>query len=428
VIIYRHREEGEVEMDRREGLVEYIKDYLTEDGVITFYGEQGAELTEEDYMKRWEEYKYMEIEMFGHTSQSFLTSPEVEEFINPTIEEIKKLKTPKQMKKILDTKIYGNEELKKQLTTTIYRKLVSLITNEVSSFEINDGAIPFIYGETGSGKTATLKAISELTDTPVYVLDMSQVSPSSYKGNSLEESLVNLFNGDRLFNDNATKIIFCDEVDKLVARARSTDDVGVQVMNELLKLVEEKGQKTIGSSGMPGSKITIRMDTLIWIFGGSCAGVLPMVQERLNKNKKAIIGFSSNVSETKKEYSDEELYKNITKEDLRAFGFSRELMGRIGIIVGTDKLSTNSIMKIMELQGSAYKQTQDLFNALGKSFSLTKEAKEYVSELSLKLKSGARGLSEVLYGITNDIVYNIDDYEEVDIVVDVEMIKNILDK
>ena len=74
--------------------------------------------------------------------------------------------------------------------------------------------------------------------------------------------------------------------------------------------------------------IRINTKNILFICGGFCDGIEKLICKRLNTGT---LGFQKQ-STTKTHYSDTKLLQSITAEDLKAYGFIPEFIGRLPII------------------------------------------------------------------------------------------------
>ena len=261
---------------------------------------------------------------------------------------------------------------------------------------------------------------------PVYTINASQLTPNSYKGTGINDEIMNIVS-DPTYKPDQPKIIFLDEIDKLASFSDDAKEIGTLVMGELLKLMEAKGTITLSASSM-GRQIPfpVDMDTVIFVFAGAFDGITNIVKKRLGiSDKKSKCGFGVGLSNNEEaDQTEGELYKKVTKEDLRTYGLTPEFLGRIGEVGITDYMTEDMLLNILEKQNSALIQNIELLKHLGHNLVLTKEGKEIVCDKALKSGYGARSLSEELFIIVSELLYDLDSYEK-DIVVDNELLENI---
>ena len=331
--------------------------------------------------------------------------------------ENKEIPTPKEMVKELDKRIYGNENLKKKLTTAIYRKLITMQMNKGQTTDILDTPNILICGGTGTSKTYSVKCIADMLSIPVYTINASQLTPNSYKGTGINDELYYIVS-EGGYNESEPSIIFLDEIDKLACFSNDSKEVGKLVMGELLKLVEGKGEMNLSAS-MGGRQIpfTLNLDNIIFIFAGAFDGIVDIVKKRLGEDKKKSVGFGVGITNDKKVEGKKDYYQLITKDDLNKYGLTPEFLGRTTFAV-TDSMTEDMLMNIIEKENSALDKSVQLFKYFDKKLSFSKECKEAICKKAIASGYGARSLNDIFFSITDKILFDISEYTEEDIVVD----------
>lgn len=329
----------------------------------------------------------------------------------------KEIPTPKEMVKELDKRIYGNENLKKKLTTAIYRKLITMQMNKGQSTDILDTPNILICGGTGTSKTYSVKCIADMLSIPVYTINASQLTPNSYKGTGINDELYYIVS-EGGYNESEPSIIFLDEIDKLACFSNDSKEVGKLVMGELLKLVEGKGEMNLSAS-MGGRQVpfSLNLDNIIFIFAGAFDGIVDIVKKRLGEDKKKSVGFGVGMVNDKKVEGKKDYYQLITKDDLNKYGLTPEFLGRTTFAV-TDSMTEDMLMNIIEKENSALDKSVQLFKYFDKKLSFSKECKEAICKKAIASGYGARSLNDIFFSITDKILFDISEYTEEDIVVD----------
>lgn len=329
----------------------------------------------------------------------------------------KEIPTPKEMVKELDKRIYGNENLKKKLTTAIYRKLITMQMNKGQSTDILDTPNILICGGTGTSKTYSVKCIADMLSIPVYTINASQLTPNSYKGTGINDELYYIVS-EGGYNESEPSIIFLDEIDKLACFSNDSKEVGKLVMGELLKLVEGKGEMNLSAS-MGGRQVpfSLNLDNIIFIFAGAFDGIVDIVKKRLGEDKKKSVGFGVGMVNDKKVEGKKDYYQLITKDDLNKYGLTPEFLGRTTFAV-TDSMTEDMLLNIIEKENSALDKSVQLFKYFDKKLSFSKECKEAICKKAIASGYGARSLNDIFFNITDKILFDIDDYTEEDIIVD----------
>ena len=128
-----------------------------------------------------------------------------------------KIKTPAELKKILDEYVIGQDRAKKVLSVAIYNHYKRIFRhNEIDDdTELNKSNV-LLIGPTGSGKTLLAQTISKYLDVPLAIADATSLTEAGYVGDDVENvvtRLVQAADGD--IKKAERGIIFIDEVDKV---------------------------------------------------------------------------------------------------------------------------------------------------------------------------------------------------------------------
>ena len=137
---------------------------------------------------------------------------------------------------------------------------------------------------------------------------------------------------------------------------------------------------------------------------GAFDGIDKIVERRLNT---APIGFCS----TKKNMSDDEkninMLNKVRQEDLKKFGLIPELIGRFPIIVHTNPLSEDDLIRILtEPQNSIIKQYRKMLYMDGVDLTFEDDALRLIAKIANSTKTGARGLRSILENVLTDIMFD----------------------
>ena len=250
-----------------------------------------------------------------------------------------------------------------------------------------------IFGSTGTGKTEILKRISKLYDIPIVIEDATSLSETGYQGRKITDMLEDLC----LAADNDIElaekgILVIDEFDKLAEKNNDSEShvsrLGVQ--RSLLKLLDGT-LFYFNDRKFDTSKLTI-------VALGAFTGI---VDEK--KNEKTI-GFGS-TNNMNTNFDD---YNKVTNDDFIKYGIIRELIGRFSKTIAMNPLSKEDIIKILkESDFSPLNTYKKLFDMLEVDFNYDDDFIEYIAEIALSKKSGARSLKTVFDDSISSALFRI---------------------
>lgn len=324
------------------------------------------------------------------------------------------LKKPKEIKAFLDQFVIGQDQAKKQLSIAVYNHYKRLFhaQNNESEVEIEKSNIIMI-GETGTGKTLLAKTIARELNVPFCIVDATILTEAGYVGEDVESILSRLLMVADYDVEKAEKgIVFIDEIDKIARKSDNpsiTRDVsGEGVQQGLLKLLEGSIVNVPPQGGRkhPDQKyIQVNTQNILFIAGGAFDGIQEIIERRLNKQA---IGFSA---EKLTDKNEGDILSQINAIDLRKFGLIPELLGRFPIITYLDKLTKETMIRIMsEPKNSIVNQFVELFKMDGIDLVFTESAIEKIVDDTLEKGLGARGLRGTTEKLLEDYMFNIDEH------------------
>lgn len=307
-----------------------------------------------------------------------------------------KIPEPKEIHQYLDRFVIGQDYAKKAISTLLvnhmyraeYNKGVAKGTEKLAKSNI------LLIGDSGVGKTLTVKVAAEFIDIPVVVEDATKLTQEGYVGDSVDTILTSLFLASGKDLEKTEKgIIFLDEFDKLAVNSGDRSNVSTgAVQQSLLKMVEGGKfhvPKEIGDRNS-APKIEIDTSSITFIFAGAFGGLASKV------NNEVSLGFNKSVRERK-----------ILESDIIEYGIMPEILGRIGTYITLHELSDSDMLKVMtEVENSVVNQYQKLFELRGIKWSLKKKDYKSIIKEVKETKLGARGLQRQVEQLLLEDLYN----------------------
>lgn len=316
---------------------------------------------------------------------------------------------PEEIKEFLDDYVIGQDEAKKVLSVAVYNHYKRIMAQRDLGVELNKSNI-LMLGPTGCGKTLLAQSLAKILNVPFAIADATALTEAGYVGEDVENILLKLIQAADYDIERAEYgIIYLDEIDKITRKSENpsiTRDVsGEGVQQALLKIVEGTVANVPPQGGRkhPHQEL-IQIDTtnILFICGGAFEGIDKIIEKRIDQKS---IGFNAEIAE-KHEDDVDKLLAQVLPQDLVKFGLISELVGRVPVTVSLEMLDHDALIRILtEPKNAIVKQYQKLLELDGVKLVFDDSALNEIADISLKRKTGARGLRAIMENTMMDIMY-----------------------
>lgn len=261
-----------------------------------------------------------------------------------------------------------------------------------------------MVGPTGVGKTYLIRLIAKKLGVPFVKGDATKFSETGYVGGDVEDlvrDLVREADGDIELAQYG--IIYIDEIDKIASAANmiGADVSRTGVQRALLKPMEETDVELkvphdpismiqeierFRKSGKREESV-INTKNILFIMSGAFSGLSQIIRKRMTEQP---IGFGAHLPSSQAQF---DVLKHVKSEDLIAYGFESEFVGRLPVRSVFEELTEEDLLEILKNPNNPILLGKKLdFAAYGIDIKFSESALRGFAKRAFEENTGARGL------------------------------------
>src|SRR4030081_110681 len=336
-----------------------------------------------------------------------------EELAAPPTFDLESLPKPREIYKVLDEYVVGQDPSKRTLSVAVYNhyKRVQMMMSGDTDIELQKSNI-LLLGPTGCGKTLLAQTLAKILNVPFAIADATAPTEAGAAGEDVENILLKLIQAaDYDVKKAETGIIYIDEVDKIARKADNpsiTRDVsGEGVQQALLKILEGTTASVPPQGGRkhPHQEfLSIDTTNVLFICGGAFANLDRVIERRVGHQG---VGFGAAI-QSKEQRDTGEIFELCLPEDLIQYGLIPEFIGRLPVMSAIHQLSRDELMQILvEPRNALVKQFQRFFSFDGIELVFSDDSLVAMAQRGLERETGARGLRSIIEEILLEVQFEL---------------------
>lgn len=345
------------------------------------------------------DYDYLE-KRYGITKQIL--------YNNPTIQPEHTYISAKELANYVKQYIKGQDNAIERLSVPFMQHLESKKMHYTSKVKVP----VLIMGPTGIGKTEILNRYGQACNCPVIHINSSEIVPTSWRGIHLTDILARELSDNVSLKDLEYAIIVFHEFDKITHHGQrivgtTGTDEDYDMMRDIMRLFDTGHclylENGIDQTNMSQKINKLPVDNLLIVFDGAFDGMNEIIKKRMNL--RDTIGFAQSAKE---HYDNCNLLKNVCTKDLLEWGYTSELLGRIGDIVVMNPLTTQTIFQIMKTaKDNVLDAHIEYCSNKNIDLQFTEDAIYYIADEAQKSGLGFRKVKTLLSTTMNSIYYDL---------------------